>query len=119
MGKSKVFYKCNKGCITASTLYTLILLLSEGQKAVSYTHLAVVEGDVVEAAKEMARKILSKGTYAVSYAKAAVNYGLETDITTATAYEASVFGLCFGNPEQREGMTAFLEKRKPNFKDAR
>lgn len=80
---------------------------------------AVVEGDVVEAAKEMARKILSKGSYAVSYAKAAVNYGLETDITTATAYEASVFGLCFGNPEQREGMTAFLEKRKPNFKDAR
>ncbi len=79
----------------------------------------VVEGDVVEAAKELARKILSKGSYAVSYAKAAIHYGLQTDIETGNAYEASAFGLCFGNPEQREGMTAFLEKRKPNFKGSK
>lgn len=78
----------------------------------------VVVGDVLEAAKVMARKILTKGTFAVSYAKKAVHYGLQTDINTGSAYEASLFGLCFGNPEQKEGMTAFLEKRKPDFKGA-
>lgn len=76
---------------------------------------AVTDGDVVQAAKEMAKKILSKGPFAVRYAKAAVCHGLQADIETGNAYEASVFGLCFGNPEQKEGMTAFLEKRQPNF----
>ncbi|MBZ4653957.1 MAG: 3-hydroxybutyryl-CoA dehydratase [Peptococcaceae bacterium] len=75
----------------------------------------VVNGDVMAAAKEMARKILSKGNYAVRYAKLAVHNGLQTDIQTALAYEASMFSLCFGNEEQKEGMTAFLEKRKPKF----
>lgn len=75
----------------------------------------VVNGDVLAAAKEMAQKILSKGTYAVSYAKAAIHNGIQTDIKTAIAYEASVFALCFGTEEQKEGMTAFLEKRKPSF----
>lgn len=77
---------------------------------------AVVEGDVLEAAKNMARKILTKGSFAVGYAKKAIHDGLQTDIITGNAYEASLFGLCFGNLEQKEGMTAFLEKRRPDFK---
>jgi len=72
--------------------------------------------DAVEAAKAMAKKIMSKGPCAVSYAKKAVHNGLQTDLNTGNAYEASMFGLCFGNPQQKEGMTAFLEKRKPDFK---
>jgi len=76
----------------------------------------VVSGEVLPAAKEMAQKILSKGSFAVRYSKAAVHYGLQTDIKTGIAYEASVFGLCFGAQEQKEGMAAFLEKRKPQFK---
>jgi len=75
----------------------------------------VVSGDVLVAAKEMAQKILAKGAYAVSYAKVAIHNGIQTDIKTAIAYEASVFAMCFGTEEQKEGMTAFLEKRKPSF----
>lgn len=77
---------------------------------------SVVDGDVLAAAKEMAQKILSKGSFAVRYTKAAIQNGLQTDIKTAIAYEASVFALCFGAEEQKEGMAAFLEKRKPVFK---
>jgi enoyl-CoA hydratase len=47
--------------------------------------------------------------------KAAVNAGMETDIDRALAIEADIFGICFSTSDQKEGMTAFLEKRKPNF----
>lgn len=80
---------------------------------------AVVEGDAVGAARVMAQKILSKGSFAVAHAKASIHQGLQTDIITGTAYESSLFGLCFGNSEQKEGMTAFLEKRQPDFKCAK
>ncbi|MFZ5946109.1 MAG: enoyl-CoA hydratase-related protein [Bacillota bacterium] len=75
----------------------------------------VISGDVLDAAKELAQKVLARGQYAISYAKLAIHNGLQTDIKTALAYESSMFSLCFGNEQQKEGMIAFLEKRKPKF----
>ncbi len=43
-------------------------------------------------------------------AKQAVVNGLEMDLDRANRYEIELFGLCFSNPEQREGMQTFLEK---------
>ncbi|MDR3560634.1 MAG: crotonase, partial [Negativicutes bacterium] len=37
------------------------------------------------------------------------------DLDSGVAYEAEVFGLCFATADQKEGMAAFVEKRKPNF----
>ncbi len=76
----------------------------------------VVEGDVLEAAKELAKNIAAKSPLAIRYAKAAVNKGLQSDVNTAIAYEASLLGLCFATEDQKEGMAAFLGKRKPEFK---
>lgn len=64
----------------------------------------------------IANKIKSNSKSAVNYAKEAMNRGIETDIETGIAIEANLFGLCFANQDQKEGMTAFSEKRKPNFK---
>lgn len=66
-------------------------------------------------AKEMALKIMSRGPVAVQLCKAAVNEGLDMDLDSGIAYEAEVFGLCFSTVDQKEGMTAFVEKRKANF----
>lgn len=63
----------------------------------------------------IANTIASKGPRAVNLTKAAVNAGMETDIDRALAIEADIFGICFATVDQKEGMTAFLEKRKPNF----
>lgn len=65
----------------------------------------------------MAQKITSKGQVAVRYSKEAINSGMQVDIDTAMDIEANLFGLCFANPDQKEGMTAFIEKRKPEFKN--
>jgi enoyl-CoA hydratase len=65
--------------------------------------------------KEVADKIISKGKLAVRLTKAAVNEGLQTDIDRAMTIEADLFGLCFSTEDQKEGMSAFIEKRPPQF----
>ncbi len=70
---------------------------------------------LMEEALKMAGKIGSRAPLAVKYAKIAINRGSEVDMDTAVQIEADLFGLCFATHDQKEGMTAFLEKRKPNF----
>jgi enoyl-CoA hydratase len=66
-------------------------------------------------AKATAEKIISRGPVAVKLGKAAINEGMDMDFESGQAYEAEVFGLCFATSDQKEGMSAFLEKRKANF----
>ena len=44
-----------------------------------------------------------------------INQGLENTLADGNKLEAKGFGEAFASVEQKEGMTAFLEKRKPNF----
>lgn len=76
----------------------------------------VIEGDTMTLAMEMARKIMSKGPLAIRYVKAVVHHGMDADLGVNIAHEAEVLGLCFATEDQKEGMTAFVEKRKPQFK---
>ncbi|WP_432408517.1 enoyl-CoA hydratase-related protein [Wukongibacter sp. M2B1] len=66
--------------------------------------------------REFAEKVLSRGTLAVSFAKTAINNGMNMDTESAYNYEADLFGLCFATEDQKEGMKAFIEKRKAEFK---
>jgi enoyl-CoA hydratase len=64
---------------------------------------------------ETAREIASKGLLGVAYAKDAMNNGLNMTKEDGFRYEASLFGVLFSTTDQREGMAAFLEKRKAEF----
>jgi len=64
---------------------------------------------------DLANKIASKGPAAVKLAKTVINKGIQADLSTGSSYEAEAFGLCFSTGEPKEGITAFLEKRKPNW----
>jgi len=75
----------------------------------------VAPEELMNAAKAMAKRIMSRAPVAVQICKSAVNEGLDVDLDSAVAYEAEVFGLCFATADQKEGMAAFVEKRKPNF----
>ena len=75
----------------------------------------VAPENLLAAAKEMAAKINSRGQIAVKLSKTAINEGMDTDFESGQAYEAEVFGLCFATDDQKEGMNAFVEKRKANF----
>lgn len=71
---------------------------------------------LLDKARELAKRILGRGILAVQMCKASVNNGMNMDTQSAYNYEAEVFGLCFATADQKEGMTAFVEKRKANFK---
>jgi enoyl-CoA hydratase len=67
-------------------------------------------------ARATAQKMLSKSSVALALAKKAVNGGLESNLATGLDLEGECFSLCFATEDQKEGMTAFLEKRKAQFK---
>lgn len=76
----------------------------------------VPQAGLMEAAREIARKILAKGPVAVRAAKDAMNRGLDLDLQNACALEANAFAVGFATEDRAEGMDAFLEKRKPAYR---
>ncbi len=78
--------------------------------------LRVVDGDVLSAARDLARMLAGNGPRAVSICKRAINDGVDLPMGPALAHEAQLFGACFATDDQVEGMSAFLEKRKADFK---
>ncbi|TFH85190.1 enoyl-CoA hydratase/isomerase family protein [Billgrantia azerbaijanica] len=66
-------------------------------------------------AEELAKQLAGNGPAAVRNAKQAVHDGMDQDLDSALALETALFALGFAGSEQKEGMGAFLEKRKPNF----
>ncbi len=75
------------------------------------------QAELMIKAKEMGKKICSKGQFAVRMAMKAINIVGEVSGTEGQNYEASVFALCCGTDDFKEGTSAFLEKRKPIFKN--
>lgn len=72
--------------------------------------------ELLPKAYEMAEKIMSKAMYAVSLAKASINNGLNMDTESSYKYENSLWTICFATEDQKEGMKAFIEKRKAILK---
>jgi len=75
----------------------------------------VVDGDVVEAALVAAAEIATLGPVAVRLCKRAIHENADAALATGLAAERTLFGLCFATADQREGMSAFLEKRPAQF----
>ena len=63
----------------------------------------------------MAAEISANGPVAVRHAKAAANRAQDVDLISGLEYEADQFALLFASEDAREGMGAFVEKRKPGF----
>lgn len=74
----------------------------------------VAAEELMEKVNKIAGKISSKSLVAISHAIKCVN---ANDIDGVNGYEVEIeeFGKCFGTEDFKEGTTAFLEKRKPNF----
>jgi enoyl-CoA hydratase/carnithine racemase len=75
----------------------------------------VPAADLLTRAEAILRKIASNAPMAVKFALTALNRGLETSQDEGLFLEASYFGLCAGTEDKKEGTSAFLEKRAPQF----
>ena len=73
--------------------------------------------ELMDQAFELANKIASKGQIAVRMALKTVLATKETSQSEGQKLEAALFGVCIGSEDFKEGTSAFLEKRKPEFKN--
>ncbi|MDI7266445.1 MAG: enoyl-CoA hydratase-related protein [Myxococcota bacterium] len=73
-------------------------------------------GEVLAKAKDLARRTAQAGAMAIAQAKRAVNHGFDLSLPAALELEKQAFSALFGTEDQKEGMAAFLAKRKPQFK---
>ena len=76
----------------------------------------VPQDDLETEVLELAGKIAEKSPLIMKLTKKAINRGMYTDLAAGLAYEKANVALCFATEDRAEGVNAFLEKRKPEFK---
>jgi enoyl-CoA hydratase len=76
----------------------------------------VAAADLIPRAEAILKKIASNAPIAVKLALEAANKGMDTSQGEGLLLEASYFGLCAATEDKKEGTTAFLEKRAPQFR---
>jgi enoyl-CoA hydratase len=89
---------------------------AEEAKALGLVSRVVPKEAYLEEAKKVANEIASKSPVAVRLAKMAVNKAFEMGLSEGIDFEREVFYLLFASEDKDEGMRAFVEKRKPEFK---
>ena len=72
---------------------------------------------LMEEAVKLAKKLVTKPAVAMKMAKSSINTGMNLDITSALILESQNFIMAFASDDRKEGMSAFVEKRMPNFTD--
>lgn len=97
-------------------IYTARTIDAEEAAAVGLLNKVTEPENLLEETKAMAGAILKQAPLAVEASKKAINRGYEMDIAHGLALEAELFGGLFATEDQKEGMTAFTEKRKSTFK---
>jgi enoyl-CoA hydratase len=75
----------------------------------------VPAADLITRAEAILKQIFSNAPLAVKFSLEAVNKGMETSQAEGLSLEASLFGLCAGTEDKKEGTSAFLAKRAPQF----
>lgn len=70
---------------------------------------------LMEQTKKFAKKLAGMPGFALKMAKHAMNFGYDLSLDNANRLEMECCAQCFSTDDQKEGMGAFLEKRKPNF----
>jgi enoyl-CoA hydratase len=89
---------------------------AEACREMGLVNRVVPVADLMEEAKKLARRCIRNGAVALACAKACVNDGLNTDLYSGLSLERKCFSLLFSTEDQKEGMAAFKEKRKADFK---
>ena len=102
--------KCKELCMTGDSVNAAEALRIGLADAV-WPH-----AELMTKVKDLATRIVANGPLAVAEVKKLIHHGQSTPLEQALALEAQSFGLLFGTQDQREGMAAFVEKRKAQFK---
>ncbi|MCD8224705.1 MAG: enoyl-CoA hydratase-related protein [Clostridiales bacterium] len=93
-------------------IYTARNIKADEALRIDLVNAVYTQEELMPAAKKMAAGIAANAPIAVRNCKKAINEGLQVDMDQAIVIEEKLFGDCFETHDQKEGMGAFLEKRK-------
>ena len=85
---------------------------AEEAKEIGLVNAVDAPGELRGGAIAMAKSFTANAPIAVKYSKACIDRGMQMDIDDGIALENELFAMCFATADQKEGMSAFLEKRK-------
>lgn len=97
-------------------IYTAVPIDAEEAYKIGLVELLVTHDNLLQEAKLLAKKIVSNGPIAVKQAKEAINKGIETDLYTGLTIEHQCYKQTIPTEDRLEGLQAFKEKRKPEYK---
>ena len=99
-------------------IFTTDMISAEEAYRIGLVNKVVTPEALMRTVNDLALQILSKSVFAVGQAKRSINEGVEEDLEAGLAIENDCWTNCFSSQgEAKEGMTAFVEKRKPHFRD--
>lgn len=93
-------------------IYTAKNIRAEEALRIGLVNAVYPQEELMDAAEKMASQIAANAPIAVRASKRAISEGASREISEAVAVEERLFGSCFDSSDQKEGMKAFLEKRK-------
>ena len=93
-------------------IFTCDMIDAQDAYRIGLANHVVPQEELLDYCKAMAGRIMKNAPYAVSLAKQVINSGADMDLDNGLKLEANIFGLSFSTEDKKEGMTAFLEKRK-------
>ncbi|MGB9853316.1 MAG: enoyl-CoA hydratase/isomerase family protein [Candidatus Bathyarchaeales archaeon] len=97
-------------------IFTGKIIDAKTAEAVGLVNKVVFPDKLKLSVEEMAKEIMSKPPIAIKLAKQLINASCEVDLRTGLAYEAEAAGVISSTDDFKEGVSAFIEKRKPEFK---
>ena len=98
-------------------MYTGRNVKADEAKEIGLINKVVEQENLLTEAKNMMKLIISRAPIAVKYTKACINKGMEVSLEYGLQYERDLIGLCLASDDSKEGITAFIEKREPVFKN--
>ena len=98
-------------------ILTARMIDADEAEKLGLTSRVLIEDNFIEQVLEIAKEISEKSLPVLKMAKAAVNGAFENTLSQGVLYEKKIFQSTFALEDRKEGMQAFIEKRKPKFEN--
>ena len=102
--------------IAKELVFTGKMIDAKTAERIGLINMVVPPEKLKSAVEELSKVIMSKPPIAIKLAKELINRSIETDLGTGLVHEAEAFGILASTEDYREGVSAFIEKRKPEYK---
>jgi enoyl-CoA hydratase len=97
-------------------MYNGMMIDAVEAERIGFVNRVVPHDKPEETVDQIAEAIVNKSPIIIKYLKKATTRGMYTDLAASLAFEKTQWALCFATEDHHEGISAFLQKRKPEFK---